>query len=45
MVVHIRSSMGAGRPDGAILTIYDALADINPKKIFNGRHRVWCKRL
>ena len=33
MVAHIRSNMGAGRPDGAILTTYDGLEDIRPKII------------
>lgn len=33
MVAHIRSNMGIGRPDGALLTTYDGLADINPQLI------------
>lgn len=30
MVAHIRSNMGAGRADGALLTTYDGIDDINP---------------
>lgn len=31
MVAHIKSNMGAGRSDGAMLTAYDGLTDIQPK--------------
>ncbi len=33
MVAHIRSNMGSGRADGAIMTTYDSIQDINPSII------------